>query len=142
MRYRLPFIILMLLVSISSQAQKVKIKAYINEIVPMNAPSRTIPDYVIELRNDSAFFHLPAEKDYDPVSGFDGPDFDKPYYDLSIKDTKKKNGKIVSFKAKPIVEHQFKMTLWDNKKIDIDMQLSYGSHCHYSGYWDTFLIDK
>lgn len=124
-------------ISVSAQkAQKVEFKADINTMTPMSYPTKSgLSSFSFEIRNDSAFVHLPYIGEvYNPTLNYDGLNFKKPCAKIKIKDTKKKDGKIVSFLLRhDIVTYDFNVTLWDNKRVDIFMQPSNAQSCSYMG---------
>lgn len=131
--------IMMLLGTLSVNAQKIEFKADINEMSPMAFPARSgLSGYSFDMRNDSVFVHLPYMGEvYNPTFSNDGLNFEEPYSDLSVESTKKKDGKIIGFIMKhDIVTYKFKITLWDNNRLDIFMQPSNAQICNYMGEWE------
>lgn len=119
-------------------AQKIEFKADITDIQPMSYPGRSrLTDFSLELRNDSAFIHMPYVGEvYTPVMNSDGLNFDAPYTGLTIKPTKKKDGQIVKFNVKHnFLTYNFNITLWDSNRIDIFVQPSNAQSCNYMGEW-------
>lgn len=125
--------------SLPVNAQEIEFKADINEMLPMAYQPRTgLSGFSFEMRNDSAFVHLPYMGEvYNPTYCNDGLNFDEPCKELTVKPTKKKDGKMVSFTLKhDIVTYHFNITLWDNNRIDIFMQPSNAQSCNYMGEWE------
>lgn len=125
--------------AMSLSAQKIEFKADINEMFPMSYPARSgLTDFSFEMRNDSAFVHLPYIGEvYTPTFSNDGLNFDAPCIGLSIKPTKKKDGQKIEFSVKhDTVNYKFNVTLWDNNRIDIFMQPSNAQSCNYMGDWE------
>lgn len=132
------FSIILLFGAMSAMAQKIEFKADINEMIPISFPSRSgLSDFSFEMRNDSAFVHLPYIGEvYNPTYNNDGLNFSEPYTKLSVKPTKKKDGQVITFSLRhDIVSYKFIVTLWDNNKIDINMQPSNAQNCNYMGEW-------
>lgn len=130
----------LMLGTLSAQAQKIEFKADINEMSPMAYPARTgLTDFSFEMRNDSAFLHLPyMGQVYNPTFSNDGLNFSAPCSNLSVKATKKKDGKTVSFSMRhDIVTYRFNVKLWDNNNIEVYMQPSNAQSCHYRGEWEA-----
>lgn len=137
--------IMMLLGTISVNAQKIDFKADINEMMPMSYPARSgLSGFSFEMRNDSAFVHLPYMGEvYNPTYNNDGLNFDEPCSGISIKPTKKKDGQIISFTLRhDIVSYKFDITLWDNNRLDIFMQPSNAQSCDYMGEWEKAVEEK
>lgn len=130
----------MLLTSaMSLSAQKIEFKADINEMFPMSYSARSgLTDFSFEMRNDSAFVHLPYIGEvYSPTFSNDGLNFDARCTGLSIQPTKKKDGQKIEFSVKhDTVNYKFNVTLWDNNRIDIFMQPSNAQSCNYMGDWE------
>lgn len=128
--------LLLLFCALAAHAEKIQFKADINEICPMSYPSMTgLTDFSFEMRNDSVIVHLPYMGEvYNPSLRNDGLNFSEPCTELTVKPTKKNDGKRISFTVKRnIITYQFVVTLWDNKRIDIFMQPSNAQSCRYSG---------
>lgn len=137
--------IMMLLGTISVNAQKIDFKADINEMMPMSYPARSgLSGFSFEMRNDSAFVHLPYMGEvYNPTYNNDGLNFDEPCSGISIKPTKKKDGQIISLTLRhDIVSYKFDITLWDNNRLDIFMQPSNAQSCDYMGEWEKAVEEK
>lgn len=131
--------IMLLLGTMSVNAQKIEFKADINEMSPMSYPARSgLSDFSFEMRNDSAFVHLPYMGEvYNPTYNNEGLNFDAPCVGLTVKPTKKKDGQMIEFSLKhDIVSYRFNVTLWDNNRIDIFMQPSNAQSCNYMGEWE------
>lgn len=138
MKVRLISIMLLLLGTIGGKAQKIEFKADVSEILPMAYPARSgLSGFSFDMRNDSAFVHLPYIGEvYNPTFSNDGLNFDEPCSDISVKPTKKNNGKVIAFTLKhDIVTYKFSITLWDNNRLDIFMQPSNAQSCNYMGDW-------
>lgn len=121
-------------------AQKIEFKADINEISPMSYPARAgLSGFSFELRNDSAFVYLPYMGEvHNPSYSNDGLNFAEPCSDMSVKPTKKTDGKIIEFGLRhDAVKYKFNVTLWDNNRLDIFMQPSNAQGCNYSGEWES-----
>lgn len=122
----------------NAMAQKIDFNADIYEMSPMSYSQRYgLSGFSFGMRNDSAFVHLPyMGQVYNPTYSNDGLNFDEPCSDITIKPTKKKNGQIIGFTLKhDIVTYKFKITLWDNNRMDIFMQPSNAQSCSYTGEW-------
>lgn len=133
---------MLLLCAIGAGAQNIEFKADINEMSPMSfEPKHGLSGFSLEMRNDSAFVYLPyMGRVYNPTDD-DEFSFEQPYTELSVKPTKKNDGKKLNFKVRhDIVTFTFNVTLWDNNRIDILMQPSNAQSCSYSGQWTK--IDK
>ena len=131
--------IMLLLGTMSVNAQKIEFKADINEMSPMSYPARSgLSDFSFEMRNDSAFVHLPYMGEvYNPTYNNEGLNFEAPCVGLIVKPTKKKDGRMIEFSLKhDIVSCRFNITLWDNNRIDIFMQPSNAQSCNYMGEWE------
>ena len=123
----------------ATMAQKVEFKADIYEMSPVSYPARAgLSGFSFEMRNDSAFVHLPYMGEvYGPTYSNDGLNFDEPCSEYSVKPTKKEDGQIIVFTLKhDIVTYKFRITLWDNNRLDIFMQPSNAQSCYYSGEWE------
>lgn len=124
----------------TTMAQKVEFKADIYEMSPVSYPARAgLSGFSFEMRNDSAFVHLPYMGEvYSPTFSYDGLNFDKPCSEYSVETTKKEDGQVIGFTLKhDIVIYKFKITLWDNNRLDIFMQPSNAQSCSYSGEWEN-----
>jgi len=124
----------------TTMAQKVEFKADIYEMSPVSYPARAgLSGFSFEMRNDSAFVHLPYMGEvYSPTFSYDGLNFDKPCSEYSVETTKKEDGQVIGFTLKhDIVTYKFKITLWDNNRLDIFMQPSNAQSCSYSGEWEN-----
>lgn len=125
--------------SLNVAAEGIEFKADINEMSPMAYPSRSgLTDFSFEMRNDSAFVHLPYMGEvYNPTFNNEGLNFDEPCSGLTVKPTKKNDGKILKFSLRhDIAVYQFDITLWDNNSINIFMQPSNAQSCSYMGEWE------
>lgn len=134
------FCIILLFEAMTTMAQKVEFKADIYEMSPVSYPARAgLSGFSFEMRNDSAFVHLPYMGEvYSPTFSYDGLNFDKPCSEYSVKPTKKEDGQIIVFTLKhDIVTYKFRITLWDNNRLDIFMQPSNAQSCNYSGEWES-----
>lgn len=128
------------LCSLNIYAQKVDFKSDIDSMTPLAyEPRFGLSDFSLDMRNDSAFVHLPYIGEvYTPTLNNDGLNFEVPCEKLSVKSTKKKDGKIVKFSLKrDIVTYDFTVTLWDGNRIDVFMQPSNAQSCSYSGQWES-----
>ncbi len=133
------FCIILLFDAMATMAQKVEFKADIYEMSPVSYPARAgLSGFSFEMRNDSAFVHLPYMGEvYSPTFCNDGLNFEKPCFEYSVKPTKKEDGHVIGFTLKhDIVTYKFKITLWDNNRLDIFMQPSNAQSCYYSGEWE------
>lgn len=134
------FCIILLFEAMTTMAQKVEFKADIYEMSPVSYPARAgLSGFSFEMRNDSAFVHLPYMGEvYSPTFSYDGLNFDKPCSEYSVEPTKKEDGQIIVFTLKhDIVTYKFRITLWDNNRLDIFMQPSNAQSCNYSGEWES-----
>ena len=134
------FCIILLFEAMTTMAQKVEFKADIYEMSPVSYPARAgLSGFSFEMRNDSAFVHLPYMGEvYSPTFSYDGLNFDKPCSEYSVEPTKKEDGQVIGFTLKhDIVTYKFKITLWDNNRLDIFMQPSNAQSCSYSGEWEN-----
>lgn len=139
MRKRIFGLIVLLCAVSGIKAQNIAFKADINEMLPMSYPVRSgLSGFSLELRNDSAFVHLPyMGQVYNPVYGGDGTNFDEPYKGMKVTPTKKKDGRKLKFDVKhEFVTYRFDVTLWDNNNIDILMQPGNAQGCSYMGKWE------
>lgn len=137
-------ILLFLLVGITVNAQKVEFRADIDEMSPMSFASRSgLTGFSFEMRNDSAYVCLPYMGEvYNPTFNNDGLNFDAPCKELSVKPTKKKDGRIIEFTLHhDIVDYKFNVTLWDNNSIEIFMQPSNAQSCSYMGEWEAIKVN-
>ena len=124
----------------TTMAQKFEFKADVYEMSPMSYRARAgLSGFSFEMRNDSAFVHLPYMGEvYGPTYSNDGLNFDEPCSEYSVKPTKKEDGQIIVFTLKhDIVTYKFRITLWDNNRLDIFMQPSNAQSCNYSGEWES-----
>lgn len=131
--------------ALSSSAQLVEFKADITDMTPMSYPARSgLSDFSFEVRNDTAFVHLPYMGEvYNPQFNDDGLNFAEPMTGTTCKQTKKKDGQILSFSVKhDIVSYWFSVTLWDNNRIDIFMRPSNAQTCSYMGDWESLINDS
>lgn len=131
--------VVLLFCTMSAKAQKIAFKADITEMSPVSYPARNgLSGFSFEMRNDSAFVHLPYMGEvYNPTYNNDGLNFDEPCTELSVKPTKKNDGKVVKFNVKhDIVTYRFDITLWNNNHIDIYMLPSNAQNCNYMGEWE------
>lgn len=125
--------------AMTAMAQTVEFKADINEMSPMSyRPRSGLSGFSFEMRNDSAFVHLPYIGEvYSPTYGNDGLNFDEPCSGITVKPTKKNDGQIIAFVLRhDIVTYKFSITLWDDKHLDIFMQPSNAQCCSYMGEWE------
>lgn len=121
------------------KAQEVKFQSDIDMMTPMSySPKNGLTGFSFDMRNDSVFVHLPyIGQVYTPTFNNDGLNFNEPVTDLKQKDTKKKDGKELTFTVRhDIVKYDFRITLWDNNHIDINMQPSNAQSCSYMGSWE------
>lgn len=130
----------MLLVgTMSAKAQKIEFKADITHMSPMAYPAQAgLTDFSFEMRNDSAFVHLPYIGEvYNPSFNSEGLNFAAPCKDITVKPTKKNDGRRIGFTVKhDVVTYNFNVTLWDGNHIDIFMQPSNAQSCSYMGEWE------
>lgn len=132
-------IIMLCSMTLHVNAQSIEFKADINEMSPMSFPAKTgLSGFSFDMRNDSAFVHLPYMGEvYNPAYGNEGLNFDEPCSALTVKPTKKNDGKNISFSLRhDIVTYKFEITLWDNNHLDIFMQPSNAQSCNYMGEWE------
>ena len=134
------FCIILLFEAMTTMAQTIEFKADVYEISPMSYPARAgLSGFSFEMRNDSAFVHLPYMGEvYSPTYSNDELNFDELCSEYSVKPTKKKDGQIIVFTLKhDIVTYKFRITLWDNNRLDIFMKPSNAQSCNYSGEWES-----
>lgn len=136
--------LLFIFASTEVMAQKISFTSDINEMIPMSYPSRSgLSDFSFAMRNDSAFVHLPYMGDvYNPTFTNEGLNFDEPCSNITVKSTKKKDGKVINFSLRhDVVNYRFEITLWDNDRLEIFMQPSNAQNCRYMGDY-TLMEEK
>lgn len=124
----------------NAKGQKVEFTSDINEMTPMSFPSRSaLSGFSFDMRGDSAFVHLPYMGEvYNPTFSNDGLNFEEPCTELTVTQTKKKDGRRVILNVRhDIVTYKFTVTLWDGGRIDIFMQPSNAQCCSYMGDWSV-----
>lgn len=127
---------LMMLSVMNVYAQKVSFKADITTMIPMRyTPQYGLSSYGIEMKDDTVTVHLPYIGNvYNPSYNNDGLNFTEPCKNLKVKDRKKKDGKVVSFKVRhDNVGYEFQVTLFDNNNCSVFMNPNNGDSCNYDG---------
>ena len=126
--------------TLTGYAQSLEFTADISSMMPMAyQPQYGLSGFSFAMRNDSVFLHLPyMGQVYNPTYDNEGLNFDEACQDISIKPTKKKNGRKIDLKLKHgFVNYRFQITMWDNNSLDILMQPSNAQSCNYGGIWEV-----
>ena len=142
---RVLLIVLTLMCTLAGYAQSVEFTADITEMMPVAYPPRLgLSGFSFTMRNDSAYLHMPyMGQVYNPTFDNEGLNFGEPCEKMSIKPTKKKDGKKIDFKiSHGFVNYRFRITMWDNNSIDISMQPSNAQSCNYMGTWEAIDNNK
>jgi len=110
----------------------------VTEMHPMSYNAQYgLNDFSLTVRNDSALVLMPYFGEaYVPSFDYPGLHFDQKYRDFKVGATKKKDGVIVSFSVKHgIVDHQFTITAYPNRKAYITVIPSNAQTCSFAGEW-------
>ena len=126
-------------VSAENVADTCRFKVGVTLMMPVSYPSRTLSyGYSLELRNDTAWVHLPyMGRVYQPVVNDDGLHFALPVREAKVRPVGD-SGTRVEFRVRRTpVYYKFTVTAYDNGKADVMMIPSNAQSVTYSGDWDV-----
>jgi len=138
---RKAFLFAFLFVAAIINAQEVhlpNINVDITEMMATGHPTKMLSGgYCINLNDDSAQIRLPyIGRVHTPMFGDNRLDFTEPCEDIEIAETKKKDGRKLTFKVRHNSESlRFVLTIYKDASADVYMQPLNADGCNYRGEW-------